>query len=84
MGFDPEGGVGGVLAGVALVVVFAFALSWVFTTLGARAALAERGDEHRLHGLFPLIFLSNIFVEPDDAAERARGVRRASTRSRTS
>src|SRR5687767_13800284 len=34
LGFRPDAGVGGVLAALALVVVFSFGLSWVFTTLG--------------------------------------------------
>src|SRR5688572_24501727 len=34
MGFDADGGVAGVLAAIAVVVVFAFGLSWAFTTLG--------------------------------------------------
>ena len=34
LGFRPDAGVGGVIAALALVVVFAFGLSWVFTTLG--------------------------------------------------
>ena len=47
------GGVRGVLAALALVVLFAFGLSWVFTTLGPAPALAERGDERGLHGHLP-------------------------------
>jgi len=34
LGFRPGAGLGGVLAALALVLVFAFGLSWVFTTLG--------------------------------------------------
>src|SRR5688572_32968037 len=34
LGFRPEAGAPGVIAALALVVVFSFGLSWVFTTLG--------------------------------------------------
>src|SRR5687767_11116126 len=34
LGYRPEAGVPGVLAALGLVVVFAFALSWIFTTMG--------------------------------------------------
>ena len=34
MGFDADGGVGGIVAAIALVVFFSFCLSWTFTTLG--------------------------------------------------
>jgi ABC-2 type transport system permease protein len=64
MGFRPAAGVGGTVAAMLLVVVFAFGLSWVFTTLGlvmrAPTAVMNAG----FMALFPLIFLSNIFVEP--------------------
>ena len=64
MGFDAEGGVGGVLAAILLVVVFAFGLSWVFTTVGMLMRAPNAVMNAGFMGLFPLIFLSNIFVEP--------------------
>lgn len=64
MGFSAAAGIVGVLAAMALVVVYAFALSWVFTTVG----LVMRSPNAVLNTgfmcLFPLIFLSNIFVDP--------------------
>jgi ABC-2 type transport system permease protein len=65
LGFDPEGGVVGVLGGMGLVVVFAFGLAWVFTTLGALLRAPNAVMNAGFMGLFPLIFLSNIFVDPD-------------------
>jgi ABC-2 type transport system permease protein len=65
LGFDPEGGVLGVLAGVALVVLFSFALAWVFTALGALLRAPNAVMNAGFMGLFPLIFLSNIFVDPE-------------------
>jgi ABC-2 type transport system permease protein len=65
LGFRPEGGAAGVIAAMLLVVVFSFGLAWVFTTAG----LLMRSPNAVLNGgfmvLFPLTFLSNIFVEPD-------------------
>ena len=63
------------IAAVALVVVFAFGLSWVFTTLGLLMRAPNAVMNTGFMVLFPLVFLSNIFVEPDDAARLARGVR---------
>jgi ABC-2 type transport system permease protein len=64
MGFRPGEGPLGVLAAMLLVVVFAFGLSWTFTTVGlvmrAPSAVLNTG----FMALFPLVFLSNIFVEP--------------------
>jgi len=39
MGFDAEGGVPGVLAAVLIVCVFAFGLSWAFTTLARLSSM---------------------------------------------
>ena len=64
LGFDAEGGVLGLVAGVLLVVVFAFALSWVFTTVGLVLRSPSAVMNSGFMALFPLIFLSNIFVQP--------------------
>jgi daunorubicin/doxorubicin transport system permease protein len=64
MGFEAGGGIGGVLGAILLIVVFAFALAWVYTTVG----LVMRAPNAVLNAgfmvLFPLLFLSNIFVDP--------------------
>jgi ABC-2 type transport system permease protein len=64
MGFRPGAGVGGVLGAMALVVAFAFGLSWVFTTVGLVLRSPSAVLNTGFMALFPLIFLSNIFVEP--------------------
>jgi ABC-2 type transport system permease protein len=53
-----------VIAAVALVVVFAFGLSWVFTVVGLLMRAPNAVMNTGFMALFPLIFLSNIFVEP--------------------
>lgn len=64
LGFDAEGGPAGVLGAIALVAVFAFGLAWGFTTLGLLLRSPNAVMNAGFMGLFPLIFLSNIFVEP--------------------
>jgi ABC-2 type transport system permease protein len=64
MGFRPDAGVGGVLAAMVLVVVFAFGLSWVFTSVGLVMRSPNAVMNTGFMALFPLIFLSNIFVSP--------------------
>ena len=65
LGYRPEAGVGGVLAALALVVVFAFGLSWVFTTLGLLLRSPNAVMNAGFMGIFPLTFLSNVFVDPE-------------------
>jgi ABC-2 type transport system permease protein len=65
LGFRPEAGVPGVLAALALVVVFAFGLSWVFTTLGLVLRSPNAVMNAGFMAIFPLTFLSNVFVDPE-------------------
>jgi ABC-2 type transport system permease protein len=65
LGFDPGAGVGGVLAALALVVVFAFGLSWVFTTMGLLMRSPNAVMNAGFMSIFPLTFLSNVYVDPD-------------------
>ncbi len=65
LGFRPEAGVGGVIAAMALVVVFSFGLSWVFTTMGLLMRSPSAVMNTGFMVLFPLTFLSNTFVQPD-------------------
>jgi ABC-2 type transport system permease protein len=65
LGFRPDEGVVGVLAALALTIVFAFGLSWVFTTLGLLLRSPNAVMNAGFMGIFPLTFLSNVFVEPE-------------------
>jgi ABC-2 type transport system permease protein len=65
LGYRPDAGVPGVLAAMALVVLFAFALSWVFTTLGLLLRSPNAVMNAGFMGIFPLTFLSNVFVDPE-------------------
>jgi ABC-2 type transport system permease protein len=65
LGFRPDAGVPGLAAALALVVVFAFGLSWVFTTLGLLLRSPNAVMNAGFMGIFPLTFLSNVFVDPN-------------------
>lgn len=64
MGFRPDGGVTGVVAAVALVLVFALSLSWIWTSLGLVLRTPSSVQTIGLLILFPLTFASNVFVDP--------------------
>ncbi|PAZ14177.1 ABC transporter [Streptomyces sp. SA15] len=64
LGYRPDGGVIGVLAGIALLVVFSFAFSWVWTMFGLLLRTEKSVMGVSMMVLFPLTFLSNIFVDP--------------------
>ena len=65
LGYRPDAGVPGVLGALALVVVFAFGLSWVFQTIGLLMRSPNAVMNAGFMGIFPLTFLSNVFVEPE-------------------
>jgi ABC-2 type transport system permease protein len=65
LGYRPGAGVEGVVAALALVIVFAFGLSWVFTTLGLIMRSPNAVMNAGFMGIFPLTFLSNVFVDPE-------------------
>jgi ABC-2 type transport system permease protein len=64
LGYRPEGGAPGVLAALALVVVFSFGLSWLFSVLGLLLRSPNAVMNAGFMGIFPLTFLSNVFVDP--------------------
>jgi ABC-2 type transport system permease protein len=65
MGYRAEGGFGYLVAAGLLVIVCAWALSWIFAFFGviARSASSVQGISFII--LFPLTFLSNAFVPAD-------------------
>lgn len=64
LGFRPGAGLPGVLAALGLVVLFAFGLSWFFSTLGLLLRTPNAVMNAGFMGIFPLTFLSNVFVDP--------------------
>ncbi|HZM39622.1 MAG TPA: ABC transporter permease [Acidimicrobiales bacterium] len=65
LGFRPDGGPLGVLAALALIVLFSVALSWVWSSIGLRLQSPETVMQASMTVLFPLTFASNVFVDPD-------------------
>jgi ABC-2 type transport system permease protein len=65
LGYRPEAGLLGALAALALVVVFSFGLSWVFSTLGLLLRSPSAVMNGGFMSIFPLTFLSNVFVDPE-------------------
>jgi daunorubicin/doxorubicin transport system permease protein len=65
LGFRPHGGPLGVVGAVALLLVFSFSLSWVWTALGLRMQTPESVMQLSMTVLFPLTFASNVFVDTD-------------------
>lgn len=65
LGFRPDGGPVGVVAGVALLLLFCFSIAWVWNMLGLimRSQNAVMGAS--MFVLMPLTFGSNIFVDPE-------------------
>ncbi|HWH31730.1 MAG TPA: ABC transporter permease, partial [Egibacteraceae bacterium] len=64
LGYRPGAGVLGAMSALGLVVLFAFGLSWVFTTMGLVLRTPNAVMNAGFMGIFPLTFLSNVFVDP--------------------
>jgi ABC-2 type transport system permease protein len=64
LGFRPEAGPLGVILAIALMLVFASAVSWVWIIVGFLVRSPESVMTTSFLLLFPLTFVSNIFVNP--------------------
>ena len=64
MGFNPPAGVGGVLAAVGVLLMFAFGMGWMWTGVALVMQSPRAIMSIGLTVLFPLTFASNVFVEP--------------------
>jgi ABC-2 type transport system permease protein len=62
LGFRPGAGVFGVLLAFGLVLVFAFAISWIWIIIGMKVKTPESVMTTSFVFLMPLTFASNIFV----------------------
>ncbi len=65
LGFRPDAGAGGVLLAVGLLLVFCFGLSWIWTLLGLKVRSENALMGMSMMVLFPLTFISNVFVPPE-------------------
>jgi ABC-2 type transport system permease protein len=64
LGFRPEGGAVGVVLSVALLLVVSFCLSWLWTMLSLILRTPNSVAGVSMMVMFPLTFVSNIFVDP--------------------
>ena len=64
LGFRPDGGPLGVVAAVALLLLFSFSLSWIWTLLGLKMQTPEAVMQASMTVMFPLTFASNVYVDP--------------------
>ncbi|SDK52239.1 ABC transporter permease [Streptomyces indicus] len=64
MGYRPDGNVIGVVLGIGLLILFSFAFSWIWTMFGLLLRSEKSVMGVSMMVLFPLTFLSNIFVSP--------------------
>ena len=55
----------GVVAAVALLIVFSSSLSWIWSSIGMKMQTPETVMQMSMTVLFPLTFASNVFVDPD-------------------
>jgi len=62
LGFRPGAGALGVVAAIALVLLFAFSVSWIWVIVGMLVKTPESVMTMSFLILFPLTFVSNIFV----------------------
>ncbi len=65
LGYRPEGGLVGVALGLALLLLFAFSVGWIFTALGMVLRTPQAVLSVSMMVLFPLTFTTNIFVDPE-------------------
>jgi ABC-2 type transport system permease protein len=63
LGFRPQAGAAGVLLAFLLVLLFAFAVSWIWIIFGMKVKTPESVMTTSFLFLMPLTFASNIFVE---------------------
>jgi ABC-2 type transport system permease protein len=62
VGWAVHTGLTGLLSGVALLLVFAFAMSWIGIWLGLSVPTVEVAQQVSFTVIFPITFVSNVFV----------------------
>ncbi|MEW5421645.1 ABC transporter permease [Amorphus sp. 3PC139-8] len=64
LGFRPENGVPGVIGAFALLVAVGFGMGWIFIVLGLLISTPTTVMTAGFTFLFPLVFASNVMVDP--------------------
>jgi ABC-2 type transport system permease protein len=62
VGWTIHNGIGSLIEGVALLLLFAFAMSWLGVWLGLSVPTVEVAQQVGFTVLFPITFISNVFV----------------------
>ena len=65
LGFRPEAGVAGVVSAFALLIAVGFGMGWIFIVLGLLIRTPMTVMTIGFTVLFPLVFASNIMVQPE-------------------
>ena len=73
LGYWPEAGVVGVVAAFALLIVFGFGVGWIFIVLGLVIRTPMTVMTLGFTFIFPLVFASNIMVDPATMPDWLRG-----------
>jgi ABC-2 type transport system permease protein len=64
VGWTVHTGIGALLAGIGLLLLFAFAMAWLGIFLGLSVPTVEVAQQAIFTVLFPITFISNVFVPP--------------------
>jgi ABC transporter DrrB family efflux protein len=62
IGFEFHNGIGDILLGVVLLLLFGYAFSWIFAFLGLLVSSPEAANSVGFIAVFPLTFISSAFV----------------------
>src|SRR5690606_7893766 len=73
LGYRPEAGLPGIVAAFALLVAIGFGMGWVFMVLGLLIRTPTTVMTLGFTFLFPLVFASNIMVDPATMPDWLRG-----------
>ncbi|MGE8944412.1 ABC transporter permease [Leptospira interrogans] len=73
LGYWPEAGIVGVIAAFALLIVFGFGVGWIFIVLGLIIRTPMTVMTLGFTFIFPLVFASNIMVDPATMPDWLRG-----------
>jgi ABC-2 type transport system permease protein len=65
LGYRPEGGVLGIIAAFGLLIAIGFGMGWIFIVLGLLIRSPTTVMTAGFTFLFPLVFASNIMVQPE-------------------
>jgi ABC transporter DrrB family efflux protein len=71
-GFHFETGIGEILLGIALLLFFGYAFSWIFALIGLFSSTPETANSIGFTAIFPLTFASSAFVPTDSMPDGLR------------